>query len=64
MQAVGYAALNIFVDGRSGKQPMTGTAQDLQLNAGAFQLRLRRSPLATGQAPTGTALDGYDACVL
>jgi hypothetical protein len=61
---VGYAALNVFVDGRTGRQPLSGTAQELLLNAGAFQLRLRRQPLPPGSSPTATCLDGFDSCAV
>lgn len=54
---------NLFVDGRSGTQPTSPTAQDVQLNAGAVQLRLRRAALQPGQSPSAQCLDGADMYV-
>eukprot|EP00741_Cyanophora_paradoxa_P013889 tig00020713_g13407.t1 len=57
VECVGTAALNVFVDARTGAQPQRPNVQELLLNEGAFQLPLRR-----GRPPA--RLGAFDAAFL
>ncbi|KAG1676617.1 hypothetical protein FOA52_008746 [Chlamydomonas sp. UWO 241] len=57
-RVVGYAALPLFSDPRTGEQPASKNVRDYVLNQGSFQIPLHIAPPAPSAAFRGDSLEG------
>jgi hypothetical protein len=61
LKVIGYAAINIFVDLNTGKQPETTETTNYVLNEGSFQIPIRMAPLPELKTFHANSLDQVPA---